>query len=96
LSGKGSIPHLGLGSGLEVIGLWAESISPVDKSSSERYDLSRIYCIATAGNWELKHSDGVCGKTAKFGDTWVEKLGIKASEYNHRFRVKITIEESVH
>jgi len=57
--------------------------------------LSRIYCIATVGNGNrrvvqarmLKHSDGVCGKAAKFVDTWAEKLGTNL--------LNTTIEEGV-
>jgi len=35
----------------------------------------------------LKHSDGVCGKAAKFVDTWAEKLGTNL--------LNTTIEKSV-
>jgi hypothetical protein len=43
----------------------------------------------------LEHSDGVCGKATKFVDTWAEKLGTNLLNTNHRFCVKITVEESI-
>jgi hypothetical protein len=39
----------------------------------------------------LKHSDGVCGKAAKFVGYVERKTKDQPSEYNHRFRVKITV-----
>lgn len=43
----------------------------------------------------LKHSDGVCGKAAKFAGYVGRETRNQSSEYNHRFGVKITVEECI-